>query len=84
MHYSKPINIPLPVGMKLSLDMSLKSDFDHEEMSEIPYASAVGILMYAMVYTRPDIARSVRVLSRFMSNLGEEHWTYVKSVLRYL
>jgi hypothetical protein len=32
MHDSKPINIPLLVGMKLILDMSPKSDFDHEEM----------------------------------------------------
>lgn len=70
---SKPINIPLPVGTKLHLDMSPKSNFDHEEMSEIPYASAVGSLMYAMVCTRLDIAQVVGDLSRFMSNPGKEH-----------
>ena len=36
-------------------------------MSRVPYASAVDSLMYAMVYTRPDIAHEVGVLSRFMS-----------------
>ena len=47
-------------------------------MCRVPYASAVVSLMYAMVCTRPDIAHSVGVLSRFMSNPGKEHWTTVK------
>jgi hypothetical protein len=53
-------------------------------MSCVPYGSAVGILMYAMVYTRPDIAHAVGFLSRYMSKLGKEHWTTVKRVFRYL
>ncbi|RVW76573.1 Retrovirus-related Pol polyprotein from transposon TNT 1-94 [Vitis vinifera] len=36
-------------------------------MSKVPYASAIGSLMYAMVCTRPDIAHVVGVVSRFMS-----------------
>ena len=46
-------------------------------MSRVPYASVVGSLMYAMVYTRPDIAHAMGVLSRFMSKPGKEHWTTV-------
>ena len=53
-------------------------------MSHVPYASALGSLMYAMVCTRPDIAHAVGVFSRFMSNPGKEHWTVVKRVFRYL
>ena len=53
-------------------------------MSHVPYASVVGSLMYAMVCTRLDIAHAVGVLSRFMSNLGKEHWKTVKRVFRYL
>eukprot|EP00253_Pinus_taeda_P018991 PITA_18991 len=37
-----------------------------------------------MVYTRPDIAHAVGVLSRFMSKPQKEHWTTVKRVFRYL
>jgi hypothetical protein len=33
-------------------------------MSHVPYASAVGSLMYAMVCTRLDIAHAVGVLSK--------------------
>ena len=57
---------------------------EEEDMSCFPYASAVDILMYAMVCTRPDIAHVVGVLSRFMSKPGKEHWTTVKQVFRYL
>ena len=53
-------------------------------MSAIPYSSAVGSLMYAMVCTRPDIAHAVGTVSRFLSNPGKEHWEAVKWILRYL
>ncbi|PKI56618.1 hypothetical protein CRG98_023001 [Punica granatum] len=51
-------------------------------MKKVPYSSAVGSLMYAMVCTRPDIAHSVGVVSRFLSNPGKEHWNAVKWILR--
>jgi len=53
-------------------------------MKRVPYASAVGSLMYAMVCTRPDIAHAVGTVSRFLSNPGREHWNAVKWILRYL
>ena len=40
--------------------------------------------MYAAVATRPDIAFSVSVLSRFLENPGEAHWEAVKRIFRYL
>jgi hypothetical protein len=36
------------------------------------------------VCTRPDIAHAVGVVSRFLSNLGKEHWAVVKWIFRYL
>ena len=53
-------------------------------MKNIPYASAVGSLMYAQVCTRPDIAYAVGVLGRYQSNLGMDHWRVAKKVMRYL
>lgn len=53
-------------------------------MRKIPYASAIGSMMSAMVCTRPDIAHAVSLISRFMGKLGEEHWRAAKWVLRYL
>ncbi|XP_074374306.1 secreted RxLR effector protein 161-like [Apium graveolens] len=37
-----------------------------------------------MVYTRPDLAQSVNVVSRFMGDSGKEHWQAVKKVFQYL
>ena len=36
-------------------------------MSHVPYASAVGNIMYAMVYTRLDISHVVSVVSIWIS-----------------
>ncbi len=60
------------------------SDDEKEDMKKVPYASAVGSLMYAMVCTRPDIAHAVGFVSRFLSNAGREHLNAVKWVMRYL
>ena len=53
-------------------------------MSKVPYASAIGSLIYAMVCIRPNIAHAVGVVSRFMSRPGKQHWEAVKWILRYL
>ena len=53
-------------------------------MSRVPYSSAVGILMYVMVFTRSNIAHAMGVVSRYMNNPGKEHWEVVKWILRYL
>lgn len=50
-------------------------------MAEIPYTSAAGSLMYAMVCTRPDISQAVSVVSRYMHNPGT---LAVKWILRYI
>jgi hypothetical protein len=84
MHGSKPIKVPIPIGVNLSADQCPKTQEGEEDMSHVPYASTVGSLMYAMVCTRPDIAHEVGVLSRYMSKLGKENWTKVKRVFRYL
>nr|GFD33911.1 retrovirus-related Pol polyprotein from transposon TNT 1-94 [Tanacetum cinerariifolium] len=43
-----------------------KSEEDKEDMSRVPYSSAIGSLMYAMVCTCPDLAYVVSVMSRYM------------------
>ena len=53
-------------------------------MSHVPYASAVGNIMYAMVYTRLDISHVVSVVSRYMDFLGKINWQTMKWILRYL
>jgi hypothetical protein len=78
MQECKSIKVPIPVGVKLSSDQCPETQEEEEDLSHVPYASAVGSLMYAMVCTRPDIAHVVGVLSRYMLKPGKEHWTTVK------
>lgn len=80
----KPVNIPLASHFKLSSSLCPSNDEEKEYMSRVPYANAIGSLMYAMVSTRPNISHAVGVVSRYMANPGKEHWAIVKWVLRYL
>lgn len=84
MHDSKPVRTPLGAHFSLSAALSPSTDEDRDYMSHVPYASAVGSIMYAMVCTRPDISHAVSVVSRYMANPGKEHWQAVKWILRYL
>nr|GEW19632.1 retrovirus-related Pol polyprotein from transposon TNT 1-94 [Tanacetum cinerariifolium] len=80
----KPFPTPLESHFKLSSHECLKSKEDKEDMSRVPYSSAVGSLMYTMVCTRLDLAHAVSVVSRYMHNPGKVHWEVVKCILRYL
>jgi len=79
---AKSVTTPLAGHFKLSSKQYPQSP--EEKMSQVPYASVVGSLMYVMVCTRLDLAYAVSTVSRFMSNSGKQHWEAVKWVLRYL
>ena len=84
MQDSKPMDTPVEKSLSLSLDMCPKTPEEKEKMSRVPYASAIGSLMYAMMCTRPDICYDVGLVSRFQSNPGQKHWMAVKRIFRYL
>ncbi|GKA35500.1 hypothetical protein Tco_0721991 [Tanacetum coccineum] len=80
----KPISTPFPTDVKLSSKMSPSSEKERMKMSRVPYALVVGILMFVMICTRPDIAHAVGVVSRYMTEPDREHWEAVKRILRYI
>ncbi|WKA03349.1 hypothetical protein VitviT2T_021464 [Vitis vinifera] len=69
---------------KLSKMQCPRNNMEREQMKKIPYASAVGSLMYAQTCTRPDISFVVGMLGRYQSDPGFEHWKAAKKVMRYL
>ena len=73
MSKAKVVCSPLVGHLKLNSKQCPTSEKDMKEMSKVPYASVVGSLMYAMVYTRLDIAHVIGVVSRFLANPGKEH-----------
>ncbi|RVW41895.1 Retrovirus-related Pol polyprotein from transposon TNT 1-94 [Vitis vinifera] len=84
MSQAKPVSTPLAQHFKMTIENSPKIKEEVKYMEEIPYASVVGSIMYAMVCSRSDLVYATSMISRFMSSLGKEHWNVVKWVLRYL
>ena len=84
MNEAKLVSTLLGSHFKLSKEQSPKTEEERDYMSKVPYALAIGNLMYAMVCTRPDIAHAMGVVSRYMSRPGKQHWEAVKWILRYL
>ena len=82
MNEVKPVSTHLGSHFKLSKEQLSKREEERDYMSKVPYALAIGNLMYAMVCTRPNIVHAVGVVSRFMSRPGEQHWKAVKWILR--
>ena len=84
MQNSKKGLLPFRHGVPLSDDQRPKTLEEENMMRQVPYASTVGSLMYAMLYTRLDIYYSVGMVSRYQSNPGPKHWQAIKHILKYL
>ena len=54
---------------------------DGDGMKFIPYASAIGSIKYAMLYTRPIVYPTLNSAWEYNSDLGVDHWTAVKIIL---
>ena len=63
----------------MTLPLLAASEIDITE-----YQQYVGSLMYAMVWTRPDIAHTVRMVSKHAAILEQAHITAVKRTFYYL
>ncbi|GJW48301.1 retrotransposon protein, putative, ty1-copia subclass [Tanacetum coccineum] len=73
MENSKRGSIPRQEKHKLSKSQGASTPAEVKRMQNVPYASAVGSIMYAVRCTRPDV-----------ENSGEIYWTAVKNILKYL
>ena len=53
-------------------------------MKVIPYASAIGSIKYATLYTRPIVYLAMSLAKGYNSDPGVDHWTAAKIILRRL
>ena len=60
-------------GIKLSKSQCPTTKDERECMDKIPYASAIGYIMYAKLCTRSDVSCALSMTSRFQLDLGECH-----------
>ncbi|GJR15995.1 hypothetical protein Tco_0798647 [Tanacetum coccineum] len=70
--------------LRLSKSEGASTHAEFRSMQNVPYASAVGSIIYAVRCTRPDVAFAQNITSRFQQNLGDLHWTTIKNILKYL
>jgi hypothetical protein len=64
--------------------LELKSWSEGDELTDKPYRSLVGSLMYLYLVSRPDIGYSICTLSKFLEKPTKEHWNYALRILRYI
>ena len=79
MQNSKKMSMPFRHGVHLSPCLE-----EIEHIKQVPYALAIGSLMYAMVCMRLDIYYVVGMVSRYQTNPGSLHWATVKDIFKYL
>nr|GFB28572.1 retrotransposon protein, putative, Ty1-copia subclass [Tanacetum cinerariifolium] len=84
MENSKRGSIPMQKKLKLSKSQGASTPAEMKHMQNVPYALAVGFIMYAVRCTRPDVAFAQNITSRFQQNPGDIYWTTVKNILKYL
>ncbi|KAL9292922.1 putative RNA-directed DNA polymerase [Arabidopsis thaliana] len=73
MDNAKPVSTPLGIHFKLKAATDKEYEEQFERMKIVPYANTIGSIMYSMIGTRPDLAYSLGVISRFMSKPLKDH-----------
>ena len=68
-------------GVKLSKTQNTTTAENRKRMKVIPYASAIGSIMYAMLCTRPIVYLAMSLARGYNSDPGVDHWTTVKIIL---
>jgi hypothetical protein len=84
MHKCNPTPAPIVKGVKFGKFQCPRNQYEINEMKAVPYASAVGSLMFAQVCTRSGLAFVTGMLGRYQKNPEKSHWDGVKKTLRYL
>jgi hypothetical protein len=68
-----------PYDPSLILQKNRRIGRDH-----LRYSQIIGSLMYLASITHPDISFAISKLSRFTSNLGDDHWPGIDRVIHFL
>ena len=73
MQVTKREFLPMSHGISLSKTQCPMTQDEQDRMSKIPYASAIGSIMYVMLCTRPDVSYALSITSRYQLDPGKIH-----------
>ncbi|GJX32827.1 retrotransposon protein, putative, ty1-copia subclass [Tanacetum coccineum] len=78
MENSKRGTIPMQEKLKLSKSQGASTPTEKQRMKNIPYASAIGLIMCVVRCVHPDVAFAQNMTSRFQQNPGAVDWKTTK------
>ena len=81
---SKKGFLPGLQGVKLTKSESPTTEVDRMRREVIPYPLEIGPITYAMLCTRSIVYPTLILAREYNSDLGVDHWTAVKIILRGL
>lgn len=67
------VSTPLANHFKLNRKSYPSIQEEKEYMTFVPYSSAIGSLMYAIICYRLDISHVVGIVNKFLSNTGKDN-----------
>ena len=81
---SAPVATPMVTCATFSTSDSPSTPTQIVRMRGIPYAEAIGSVLWPVVVSRSDAAFAVSTLSQFIRNPGPTHWEALKRVIVFL
>ena len=76
MQDSKPMKVPIPVGIKLSIEQCPKTQEEQEYMSRVPYTSAVGSLSRFMSKLGKEHWTAVKRVFKYLRGTSDYGFCY--------
>ena len=84
MENSKKGLLPMSHGAVLCKSQCPQTTGEQVEMIIVPFTSAIGSFMYAMICTRPDVSYALSICGKYQTNPGMIHQAAIKNILKYL
>ena len=79
----KAVRTPLDVNSKL-VKLTEEYALEAQLMTDVLHKQVVGLLMYAMIATWPNLGYPISCVSQHMPRPGSLHWVAMKKIMRYL
>src|ERR1700722_17794977 len=81
---AKPVSLPALPGQILSMEQSPSMPTQMNEMQQIPYAEAIGHILWLVMISWSDVVFQVGQLAQYMKNPGMANWEALKRLICYL
>ena len=81
---AKPVPTPKEAGAHFTKEQGPSTPTQLMQMHHIPYAEAIGKVLWPVMIYWADASYPVSVLAQFIQNPGKAHWEALKRVIVYL